>query len=170
MPGGCCERLFCERTVNRMKDLEIIRKVDIFYDLTDKELATFIRRAKQMEYKAEGVIIREKSPGGMMHVILEGSVEVRKKMADGTEKPLAVLPEGSVFGEMSLFDGHPYSASVVAKENTSTLTMFRNELIELSETEPAMVLKVTINLINTLSGRLRKTNENLVSFAALRKS
>ncbi len=153
-----------------MKDLEVIRRVEIFEGLDDKELATFIRRSKQMEYKDEGVIIKEKSPGGMMHVILEGSVEVRKKMADGTEKPLAVLPEGSVFGEMSLFDGHPYSASVVAKENTSTLTMFRNDLMDLSITEPVLVLKVTINLINTLSGRLRKTNENLVSFAALRRS
>jgi len=151
-----------------MRDLETIRKIEIFNGLTDKELATVIRRAKQMEYKPEGVIVREKAPGGMMHVILEGSVEVRKKTPDGKEKPLAILNEGSVFGEMSLFDGHPYSASVVAKENTSTLTMFRNDFMSLAETEPALVLKVTLNLINTLAARLRKTNENLVTFAALR--
>jgi CRP/FNR family transcriptional regulator, cyclic AMP receptor protein len=151
-----------------MRDLETIRNVEIFRDLSDKELATVIRRSKQMEYKAEGIIVREKAAGGMMHVILEGSVEVRKKTPDGKDKPLAILNEGSVFGEMSLFDGHPYSASVVAKENTSTLTLFRNDFMDMAESEPVLALKVTVNLINTLATRLRKTNENLVTFATLR--
>ncbi|MEW6516572.1 MAG: cyclic nucleotide-binding domain-containing protein [candidate division FCPU426 bacterium] len=151
-----------------MKELETIRKVEIFQGLTDKDLATFVRRAKQMEYKAEGIIVREKSPGGMMHVILEGSVEVRKKVGDTDEKPLAVLTEGQVFGEMSLFDGLPYSASIIAKENTSTLTITRGDFLELAEKEPALILKVTMNLVATLSARLRKTNENLVTFALMR--
>ncbi|MCK5242509.1 cyclic nucleotide-binding domain-containing protein [bacterium] len=151
-----------------MRDLETIRNVEIFSDLSDKELATVIRRSKQMEYKTEGIIVREKAAGGMMHVILEGSVEVRKKTPDGIDKPLAILNEGSVFGEMSLFDGHPYSASVVAKENTSTLTLFHNDFMEMAESEPTLALKVTVNLINTLATRLRKTNDNLVTFATLR--
>ncbi|MBN1596059.1 cyclic nucleotide-binding domain-containing protein [candidate division FCPU426 bacterium] len=151
-----------------MRNLDTIRQLEIFNGLSDKEMATVIRRSKQMEYKAEGVIVREKSPGGMMHIILEGSVEVRKKTPDGNEKPLAILNEGTVFGEMSFFDGCPYSASVIAKENTSTLTMFKNDFLEMAETEPALALKMAINLINTLSTRLRKTNENLVTFAALR--
>ncbi len=151
-----------------MKELEVIRQVEIFQGLSDKELATFVRRAKQMEYKTDGIIVKEKSPGGMMHVILEGSVEVRKKVGDSDEKPLAVLSEGQVFGEMSLFDGLPYSASVVARENTSTLTITRGDFLELAESEPAMLLKVTMNLITTLSARLRKTNENLVTFALMR--
>ncbi|MCD4812367.1 cyclic nucleotide-binding domain-containing protein [bacterium] len=153
-----------------MRNLDTIRNIEIFSELSDTELASVVRRAQQKEYKAEGVIVRENASGGMMHVILEGRVEVRKKMPNGPDKPLAVLNEGAVFGEMSLFDGHPYSASVVATENTSTLTIFKNEFMALAEEQPALGLKVTINLINTLSTRLRKTNDNLVTFATLRSS
>jgi CRP-like cAMP-binding protein len=123
-----------------------------------------------MEYKAEGVIVKEKEHGGTMHILLEGNVEVRKKMAGGKDKPLAVLGEGDVFGEMSLFDERQYSASVVARENSSTLTITGKDFLEMAEAEPKLVMKVTVNLINTLSERLRKTNENLVAIASLRSS
>jgi len=151
-----------------MRDLDAIKRAEIFAGLSEKELAVVLRKTKAMEYKTEGVIVKEKERGGTMHILVEGSVEVRKKMAGGKDKPLAVLAEGDVFGEMSLFDERPYSASVVARENSSTLTIAGKDFLELAETEPKLVMKVSVNLINTLAERLRKTNDNLVAIAALR--
>lgn len=149
-----------------MPDLDTIRNVEILQGLNDSELATVVRRAKRMEYKAGGVIVKEQSPGGMLHILIEGSVDVKKASGD-VERTLAVLREGEIFGEMSLFDGYAYSASVVAKENTSTLTIYKTDFLDLAESHPDVAFKVTVNIINTLSARLRKTSDNLVTFAVL---
>jgi len=150
-----------------MFDMETIRQVEMFQGLSDAELGKIFQLAKPMDYKPGDIIVREAAPGGMLHVILEGEVEIRKKAGDAGEKPLARFGSGGLFGEMSLFDGFPYSATVVAKEPTKTLSMFRNDFMSLSETDPGLAFKVTVNLIRTLSSKLRKTNENLVTLALL---
>jgi CRP-like cAMP-binding protein len=148
-------------------DLESIRRVDMFQGLNDGELGKIFQLAKETDYRTGDLIVRENAPGGMLHVILEGEVEIRKKAGESGERPLALLSQGAIFGEMSLFDGFPYSASVVVKAETRTLSMFRNDFMALAETDPSLAFKVTVNLIKTLSSKLRKTNENLVTLALL---
>lgn len=150
-----------------MIDMETLRAVEMFEGLDDAQLGKLFKLGKQSDYKVGSVIVREGAPGGMLHIILEGEVEVRKRALGGEEKPLAVLSQGAVFGEMSLFDGYPFSASVVAKADTRTLSMFRNDFLTLSESEPSLAFKVTVNLLNILSRKLRKTNENLITLALL---
>jgi CRP/FNR family transcriptional regulator, cyclic AMP receptor protein len=151
-----------------MIDLAAIRAVEMFEGLKDEELGKIVKLSKQTDYTPGTAIIREGAPGGMLHIILRGKVEVRKHASGGDEKPLASLAEGAVFGEMSLFDGYPFSATVVAQEPTRTLSMFRNDFMSLGESEPALAFKVSVNLLNILSRKLRKTNENLVAIAMLR--
>jgi len=152
-----------------MLDLEALKSVEIFKDLTEEEMGTIYRLAKEMNYKPGEIIVRESAAGGMLHVILEGNCEVRKKAGEMGERAIAILGEGSVFGEMSLFDGFPYSASVAAKTPTRTLSMFRNDFLTLAEENPKLAFKVTMNLISTLSHKLRKTNENLITFALMQR-
>ncbi len=149
-------------------DLDLIRSVELFEGLKDKELERIFQLSKETAYAQGATIVREGAPGGMLHIILEGKVEVRKRASGGEEKPLASLLQGAVFGEMSLLDGYPFSASVVAMEETKTLSMFRNDFMNLGESDPALAFKVTVNLLNILSRKLRKTNENLVTLAQLR--
>jgi CRP-like cAMP-binding protein len=149
-------------------DLEMIRTVEMFEGLKDKELEKIFQISKETLYPAKSTIVREGAPGGMLHIILDGKVEVRKRAGGGEEKPLAQLLQGAVFGEMSLFDGYPFSATVLALEDTRTLSMFRNDFLSLGETDPASAFKVTVNLLNILSRKLRKTNENLVTLAQIR--
>jgi CRP/FNR family transcriptional regulator, cyclic AMP receptor protein len=151
-----------------MFDLDAIRGLDMFKDLDNEQVAALFRIAKEQDFAAGTTIVREGAPGGMLHILLDGRVEVRKKPASGEDKPLASLGAGTVFGEMSLFDGYPYSASVVATEPVRTLSIFRNDFLQLAETEPFIAFKLTANLLVLLSHKLRKTNENLVTLAMLR--
>jgi CRP/FNR family cyclic AMP-dependent transcriptional regulator len=153
-----------------MFDLDAIRRLDMFKDLNNDQVAALFRIAKEQDFAPGTTIVREGAPGGMLHIILEGRVEVRKKPDSGEEKPLASLGTGTVFGEMSLFDGYPYSASVVAMEPVRTLSIFRNDFLQMAETEPYIAFKITANLVTLLSHKLRKTNENLVTLAMLRDS
>jgi CRP-like cAMP-binding protein len=151
-------------------DREMIQSIELFEGLKDKELEKIFQISKETAYPAGTPIIREGASGGMLHIVLEGKVEVRKRAVGGGEKPLAILQQGAVFGEMSLFDGYPFSASVVPLENTWTLSLFQNDFMSLGETEPALAFKVMVNLLNILARKLRKTNDNLVSLAQLRSS
>jgi CRP-like cAMP-binding protein len=153
-----------------MLDLETIRALEMFEGLKEHEFGKIFRLAKQTDYAAGAVIVREGAPGGMLHVVMEGQVEVRKHASSGDEKPLAVLSQGAVFGEMSLFDGYPYSASVLATQPTKTMSLFHNDFMTLAESEPGLAFKVTVNLLNIVSRKLRKTNENLVTLAMLREA
>lgn len=152
-----------------MFDLEAIQKLDLFKDLSTDQMAALFRITRQEDFAPGTTILREGAPGGMLHILLDGWVEVRKRPDAGEEKPLARLGAGTVFGEMSLFDGHPYSASVVAVEPVRTLSLFRNDFFQLAESEPYIAFRITANLLSLLSNKLRKTNENLVTLAMLRK-
>jgi CRP/FNR family transcriptional regulator, cyclic AMP receptor protein len=151
-----------------MFNMDALGSLDMFQNLSNEDLGKIYSRAKEETYPSGALILREGASGGMLHVIMEGRVEVRKKTPGGEEKPLATLGPGTVFGEMSLFDGFPYSANVVATEETRTLSMFRNDFMALAESEPAVAFRVTVNLLNILSLKLRKTNENLMTLALLR--
>ncbi len=153
-----------------MFDLEAIQKLDLFKDLSTDQVAALFRITREEEHAPGTTIVREGAPGGMLHILLDGEVEVRKRPAAGEEKPLARLGAGAVFGEMSLFDGHPYSASVVAVGPVRSLSLFRNDLFQLAESEPYIAFRITANLLCLLSNKLRKTNENLITLALLRDS
>ncbi len=151
-----------------MFSLEDFQNVEIFKGLGESELGKIFTLGREKEYAAGAIIVREGASGGMLQIILEGRVEVRKHAMAGEDKPLAMLGAGTVFGEMSLFDGYPYSATIVAAQDTRTLSIFRNDFMAFAEAEPALAFKITVNLLNILSQKLRKTNENLITLALMR--
>lgn len=150
-----------------MIDAESIRGVELFQGLGGNDLSQIFSLAQEMDYPAGERIVAENTPGGRLHIILSGSVEVRKKSGEDAERVLAVLGQGTVFGEMSVFDGHPYSAGIVAKTPTHTLSLVRSDFLLLGEKNPGLALKITMNLIKMLSAKLRKTNENLIALTLL---
>ena len=77
--------------------------------------------------------------------MLEGSVAVRT----GSYK--SVMAVGDFFGEMSLLDGAPRSASVVAESEVLLMVIPRTAFLKLLESEP----KITIAILGTLSQRIR---------------
>ena len=65
---------------------------------------------KLIGFKSGEVVIHEGDKGDSLYIIKKGSVEVFKTIGTGNEVTLGILPEGSYFGELSLFDEHPRSA------------------------------------------------------------
>ena len=69
----------------------------------------------ELIYQAGEVIVEEGKPGSSAYLLKSGSVEVSKTVED-TRVILAILESGQVFGEMSLLDEHPRSATVTTLE------------------------------------------------------
>ncbi len=106
----------------------VLKKLPIFHGLSDSDLNFIAPILKLMTFKSGEVVIHEGDIGDSLFIIRNGSVEVFKTSADGEEVTFGVLPEGSYFGELSLFDEHPRSATVRTLEHTDFLTISRGDL------------------------------------------
>lgn len=106
-----------------------------------------------MEYTAGDVIFHEGDPPGDMFVIRSGRVVV-SIADDGTSTTLATLEGGSFFGEMSVFDGKPRSATVTALDDVVLESVSRDHLA--SEMDSAVW-----GMLVKLSGRMRAVDESL---------
>jgi CRP/FNR family cyclic AMP-dependent transcriptional regulator len=102
------------------------------------------------------VIIAEGSVGEEMYSIQSGSARVMKLTSAG-ETNLAVLKEGDIFGEMSLFDRGPRSASVVAQGEARILRIDRSKLLSTISRDPTIVLKI----LESMSKRIRDLDMGL---------
>jgi len=109
-------------------------------------------------YDAGEVIFCENDIGETAYVIESGRVEVLKKL-DGKKVHLAYIGPGEPFGEMSLIDEKPRSASVVAVERTTLRELHRDEFLEAFQKQPEMA----ISLLKILFARLREADATILN-------
>ena len=104
-------------------------------------------------YEPGEVIIRENDFGETAYVIGQGQVEVTKEL-DGQNVHLAYIGVGETFGEMSMIDEKPRSATVTAVAPTVVSEIRRDEFFNSLQTDP----KVAITLLRILFERLREAD------------
>lgn len=103
---------------NPMKRLPVLRGVPIFHGLAKATLLDVARKTDEASYPAGATVVREGDPGDALCIIAEGTVEVRTN-----DRVVAKMTEGDFFGEISLFDGKPRSATIVAVDDVVVLTI-----------------------------------------------
>ena len=135
-------------------DTDILKNVPIFQLFDDEELAELAKQIDEKTYAAGQHIFRAGSPGGEMHVVLSGQVQTYINDEDGHKVVLDDVETGDWFGELSLLDSEPRSASAVALTQTRTCLINREDLKLLFTKKPSAALDV----LTTLSRRLRKTD------------
>jgi hypothetical protein len=104
-------------------------------------------------YAAGEVILRESDFGDTAYVIGQGQVEVSKEL-DGQNVHLAYLGVGETFGEMSMIDEKPRSATVTAVSDTVVTEIRRDDFFNSFQTDPKMAL----SLLKVLFERLREAD------------
>jgi len=109
-------------------------------------------------FKAGDAILTEGAQGNSAYLIVSGSVEVSVRQGS-TPRILATLNAGEVFGEMSLIEPGPRSATVRAVTDTECLATSYDEFIASSQEDPQQVVRFT----KTLVRRLRLTNERMAN-------
>ena len=127
-----------------------------FSALTPAEAEGFVAKGSVREFKAGDVLLRSGGPGDSMLFLTEGRVIVS---LDGIE--LSREGPGAIFGEMSLVDPGPRSATVTARQD-GQLIEFRRELVValLTAADPAG-LKVLQGITATVSSRLNSVNSSV---------
>jgi CRP-like cAMP-binding protein len=109
------------------------------------------------QYEAGEVIFREKDTGETAYVIERGRVEVLKTL-EGKDLHIAYIGPGEPFGEMSMIDEKPRSATVVAVEPTVVRELHRDQFLETVQTQP----KIAISLLKILFERLREADATIL--------
>jgi CRP-like cAMP-binding protein len=98
------------------------------------------------------VIFHEGDPADALHVVASGSVKIVLSSMEGEEAIIATLHPGDFFGELSLLDGAPRSATAAAVEATETLSLPRDVFLE----ELGRSASLRDSLLRSLAGELRR--------------
>jgi len=109
----------------------------------------------------------EGDPGNRCYLITKGAVRISKFIPNIGEEALAVLKVGDYFGEMALIDNFPRSAYAIANTDIEVLAIDKIELDYILNMDHELANKLLWKFTETLSRRLRETNEKMAGFLAL---
>lgn len=116
-----------------------------------------IEVGKKVFFDANRTIFRENDPGDKMYIPLSGSFGVYVNSLSDAPIKVATISAGGFFGEMSLIDNSPRSATVIAESNSMALEIDQSSFFMLLEKNP----RITKSILETLSERLRQSKEEL---------
>jgi CRP/FNR family transcriptional regulator, cyclic AMP receptor protein len=133
--------------------IDRLREVAIFRGLDEKELHRIVEVGKEVRFDPGKVVAEQDGGAAGFHLILDGEVSVD---VSGTER--ARLRSGQYFGEMSLIDGKPRSATVRAEAPTTTFALTSWQFLPLLDEYPS----ISRALLVELSGRLRRVEQDPV--------
>jgi CRP/FNR family cyclic AMP-dependent transcriptional regulator len=133
-----------------MSAAEVLRRVPLFSDLAEGELARFAEVTREREYPKNSVILFEDDPGDALYIVSTGQVKVVLIGEDGREVILSVLGDGDFFGEMALIDDEPRSAHVIAMKDSHLLVLRRDDFQAQIQGHPAIALKLLRELVQRL--------------------
>jgi CRP-like cAMP-binding protein len=109
------------------------------------------------QFAAGEAILHQNDHGETAYIIEHGQVEVIKTLPDGQQLHLAFLGSGETFGEMSMIDDKPRSATVVAVEETVVREIHRDAFFQSLQTDP----EIGLNLLKVLFERLREAHTTI---------
>ena len=137
--------------------LLFVRAVPIFQELRDDFLVRLASVMDELSFPANHTIFTQGQEGRSLYIVVSGSVRVHL-----SDRELAQLKQGACFGEMSLFDAEPRSASVTTLEPCACLMLTQLQLYDAIDETPG----IAINIIRLLSRRIRELNNKLNAYEA----
>ena len=138
-----------------------LRAIPLFSGVGDADLESLSSLVIERRFLKHKTIVEEGAPGDYMYIICDGRVKVTKLSGDGREKILELLDGGDFFGEMSLLDDAPRSASVAALSDVRVLALARNDFLELMNRSTQLAFAV----VQELTRRLRQIDEQASSLS-----
>jgi SulP family sulfate permease len=137
-----------------------LKDISVFQDLSPEQLHLVQGYVRSVSFREGEVIFREGEPGHGIYFILSGYVSV---FTGSKEHRLATFADGVFFGEMSILEDKPRSATVRAETDTRLLFMSKRNFQQLTESEPLLATSILRRISSDLSHRLRMTNAEVLA-------
>jgi CRP/FNR family transcriptional regulator, cyclic AMP receptor protein len=138
--------------MSKKDTMALLKTVPLFEGLSRRELDQLLSVSKEIDFDEGHAIVEEGATGVGFHLILEGEAHV---LVGGRKR--ATLRSGDHFGEMSLIDGGPRSATVKTATPVHTLALTSWAFLPLLDKSPSIARKLLVEM----SRRLRSVERSL---------
>jgi CRP/FNR family transcriptional regulator, cyclic AMP receptor protein len=138
---------------------QFLKRVRLFERVAAADLDAVVPRLRARSLKKGQVLFRDGDPGEEMYLVRSGTMVVSKPVTGTVEQVLGRAGPGDFFGEMSLFDRAPRSATLQAETDAALLVLDRENLQRLVETSPAAAAEFFHALVHVFIARLRASTD-----------
>ena len=144
--------------------VDLLKGVELFSELNEEQLGMIANLVIVKNFNRDETVVLEGDDSVQaLYLIATGSVQVYMTGIDGRETILSFLERGDFFGEMSLIDGEPRSASVRTVTDATLLVIHRESFLSLLRKSP----EIAMALMSELCKRLRKANKQIGSLSTM---
>lgn len=140
--------------------IDLLRNTSIFAAMTPEALEPLLERARRCEVSKGEYFFREGDEGTSIFVLERGSVSILKHWQD-QEYVIRTLVAGDFFGEISVLDLAPRSASVIAEEDCLAVEFRAIDVLAVARHDLEQFTMIYMNIARELGRRLRQANELL---------
>jgi CRP/FNR family cyclic AMP-dependent transcriptional regulator len=135
--------------------------VDMFHGLPPDEVEALVAACKRGHYEPGQAVFVEGDSDDDLYIVKSGRIRISKAISQDTDRTLAVVERGGVFGELALVGASSRSATASALEPTEVLALTRDGFGGLADRSPQLGLKVMGKLATVLAERLQTTTDLL---------
>jgi len=134
---------------------DVLSRAPLFEALDEDGAKALRSMLNDVELPRGDRLFDEGDAGDRLYVVLEGKIKLTRAASDGRENLLSVLGPGEMFGELSLFDPRPRTASAVAITDARLAALAHADLLSWLTGRP----DVALHLLRALAQRLRRAND-----------
>jgi uncharacterized membrane protein len=138
-----------------MDRIEVLQTIPLFESLEAEDLTALAERLREHTVESGQDVFAQGDEGDAMYVIVDGAIEIIATSKQQQKVTLVTLYKGQYFGELSLLDGAPRSATARATRETQMLALERDDFVAFVRTRPDVALSV----MHEVGERMRATNE-----------
>ena len=138
-------------------DVELLTGIEFFELLHEHDRLELANVVDAIKLNAGETLFNAGEPGESLFIVRSGSIELYIKDTAGQKIVLTIAEEGSLFGELSLLDSGPRTATAIALNDTELLVLDRGDLLLLFQKRPDAAL----SMLAAMSSMTRKADELL---------
>jgi len=136
---------------------EVLAKAGLLQGVTPEDATALAAQFEYLQVPRGSVIFHEGEQGDSLYIVLAGKIKLGRRTADGRESLVAIMGPSDEFGELSLFDPGPRTATAVAVTDARLARMSKQALRTWIANRP----QIAEQLLRVLARRLRRTNNML---------
>jgi diguanylate cyclase (GGDEF)-like protein len=136
-----------------------LERVGVFSLLTHNEVKRVTQHLDSVELAEGQTLFREGEAGKELYILSEGTVAITISLPDGSEQHIARFTPGDFFGEMSIFDNAPRSATCRALTRSIVFSLSKDAFSDIIAQHPRIALKLMYRMLNVTTQRLRDTSQ-----------
>ena len=143
--------------------MELLKKVDFFSSLKDKELSVVASYSQYYNFKSGDLVFKQGSQKEELYIIKEGEVSISKSGENNGGVELARFISNEFFGELDLLDNTPRTADATAEKETTLLIFPRKDVLfhDILQEHPGISALILHKLLATIAGRIRTVNSHI---------